>query len=277
MFHHLPMQPFLPLRAIIGLATDHQTGTSSCRKRCCLMHHRVCRLLLAVVASWVLQVHPLLASALSAEPLQEIVMEQGKLGIDNDTGDYDPWEPFNEKIFMLNCAADRYVLRPVAKAYNDIVLDGEKDAIHNMLDNVAMPKRLFNSLFQGKFSGAGRELARFLINSTVGMGGMADVATYQFHIARSDEDGGKTLAHYGAGPGPYVVLPLLPPFTVRDGIGYVLDMDPTNFFVPLLAVFSKATENMLNERAVTLQFDHGMDLVIDHYAAVRNAYLTRRQ
>src|SRR5205807_1221128 len=81
-----------------------------------------------------------------------------------------------EKIFMLNCAADRYVLRPVAKAYNDLVLDGEKDAIHNMLDNVAMPKRFINSLLQGKFNGAAREVARFLINSTLGMGGMTDVA-----------------------------------------------------------------------------------------------------
>ena len=94
---------------------------------------------------------------------------------------------------------------------------------------------------------------------------------------RSDEDGGKTLAHYGMVAGPYLVLPLLSPLTLRDGIGYVLNMDPINFFVPLLAVFSKGTEDMLNERAVTLQFDGGEDVTLDHYAAARNAYLTRRQ
>ena len=111
------------------------------------------RVLLAIITSWVLSwvltVQPFVASALSAESLQEIIVERGILGINDDTEDYDPWEPFNEKIFMLNCAADRYVLRPVAKAYNDLVLDGEKDAIHNMLDNVAMPKRFINSLLQG--------------------------------------------------------------------------------------------------------------------------------
>jgi phospholipid-binding lipoprotein MlaA len=230
-----------------------------------------------VIASSVFEVYPFVGPALSAEPLQEVVVAPGTLGIDENTEEYDPWESFNEKIFMLNCAADRYVLRPVAKAYNNLVLDGEKDAIHNMVDNVAMPKRFINSLLQGKFNGAGRELARFLINSTLGMGGMADVAKYQFHIQRSDEDGGKTLAHYGAGPGPYLVLPLLPPLTVRDGIGYVLNMDPISFFVPLLAVFGKGTEDMLNERAVTLQAGGGEDVTIDHYAAARNSYLTRRQ
>ena len=239
--------------------------------------HVLGRVLFAIITSWVLSVQPFVAPALSAEPLQEIVVTHGTLGINDDTEDYDPWEPFNEKIFMLNCAADRYVLRPVAKAYNDLVLNGEKEAIHNVLDNVAMPKRFINSLLQGKFNGAGRELARFLINSTLGMGGMADVATYQFHIQRSDEDGGKTLAHYGAGAGPYLVLPFLPPLTVRDGIGYVLNMDPINFFMPLLAIFGKGTEDMLNERAVTLQAGGGEDVTIDHYAAARNSYLTRRQ
>jgi phospholipid-binding lipoprotein MlaA len=241
-----------------------------------MFRHRPMVLLLVVVASSVFEVHPFVGPALSDEPLQEIVVEHGTLGINDDTEDYDPWEPFNEKIFMLNCAADRYVLRPVAKAYNDLVPDGEKEAIHNMLDNVAMPKRFINSLLQGKFNGAGRELARFLINSTLGMGGMADVAKYQFHIQRSDEDGGKTLTHYGAGAGPYLVLPLLPPVTVRDGIGYVLNMDPINFFMPLLAIFGKATEDMINRRAVTLQVDGGADVTLDHYAAARNSYLTRR-
>ena len=240
------------------------------------MHVLGC-MLLAIITSWVLAIQPFVALALSAEPLQEIVAEQRTPDINDDTEDYDPWEPFNEKIFMLNCAADRYVLRPVAKAYNDLVLDGERDAIHNMLDNVAMPKRFINSLLQGKFNGAGRELARFLINSVLGLAGMADVAKYQFHIQRSDEDGGKTLAHYGVGAGPYLVLPLLPPLTVRDGIGYVLNMDPINFFVPLLAVFSKGTGDMINGRAATLQVDGGQDVTLDHYAAARNTYLTRRQ
>ena len=99
--------------------------------------HVLGRMLLAIIISWVLSwvlaLQLFVAPALSAEPLQEIIVEHGTLGINDDTEDYVPWEPFIEKIFMLNCAADRYVLRPVAKAYNDLVPDGEKNAIHNML------------------------------------------------------------------------------------------------------------------------------------------------
>ena len=241
------------------------------------MHVDVRLVLLAVVASWILEIHPLIAPALSAEPLQEVVVERGQLGIDDHTEDYDPWEPFNEKMFDFNCAIDRYVLRPVATGYNDIVLEGEQDAIHNMLENVAMPKRFINSLLQGKFQGAGRELARFLINTTLGMGGMADVATYQFHIRESDEDGGKTLAYYGAGPGPYLVLPFLSPLTVRDGFGYLLSMDPINFLAPVLAIVGKATENAINERAITLRSEGKADLTLDDYSAVRHTYLTGRE
>src|SRR3989440_7258054 len=229
------------LAARVGLATNRPTEISVRQEGYCVMHI-LGRVLLAIILFWVLAIQPFVAPALSAESLQEIIVERGTLGINDDTEDYDPWEPFNEKIFMLNCAADRYVLRPVAKAYNDLVLDGEKDAIHNMLDNVAMPKRFINSLLQGKFNGAGREVARFLINSTLGMGGMTEVAKDQFHMQRSDEDDCMTLAHYGAGAGPYLVLPLLSQLTGRAGIGYVLNLTPFNFFVPLLAVFSKGTE-----------------------------------
>jgi phospholipid-binding lipoprotein MlaA len=232
-------------------------------------------LLFAIVAFWVLVTHPLIAPALGAELFEEVVVERGQLGIDDDRMDYDPWEPFNEKTFLLNHVVDRYVLRPVATGYNAIMLEGEKDAIHNMLENVAMPKRFINSLLQGKFQGAGRELARFLINSTLGVAGMTDVAKYQFRIRESDEDGGKTLAYYGVGPGPYLILPLLSPLTVRDGFGYLLSMDAIDFLAPMLAIFGKEAENAVNERAITLRFEGKGNLIFDYYAAVRHAYLTR--
>lgn len=231
--------------------------------------------LLSIIAFWAIEIHPLTTPALSAEPRREVLMEQGKLRIYDNTKDYDPWEPFNRKIFILNYALDRYLLRPVAIGYDSVVLPGEQRAIHNLFDNVAMPKRLINSLLQGKFQGAGRELARFLINTTLGMGGMADVAKYQFHIEASDEDGGKTLAHYGAGPGPYLILPLISPLTVRDAFGYLLSMDPLNFFVPVVAIFGKATQNAINERAMTLQHESRIDIKLDTYSVVRHAYLTK--
>src|SRR5216110_2339389 len=101
---------------------------------------------------------------------------------ETETEDYDPWELFNEKMFNFNYKLDRYVIKPVAKVYNEIVLDGEKQALANLFDNVRVPKRFVNSLLQGKFKGAAREIARFVINTTLGVGGMADVAKYQFHL-----------------------------------------------------------------------------------------------
>src|SRR6266487_4252268 len=165
--------------------------------------------------------------------------------VDEDAADYDPWEPFNDKMFTFNHDyLDKYFLKPVATGYDAVVGDGEKQVIHNVLDNVAFPKRLLNSLLQGKFWGAGRELSRFLINSTLGGAGMTDVAKYQFGIEKSDEDTGQTFAVWGWDKSRYLVLPFLSPLTLRDGLGYVFDlaMDPINYVMPLAGSFGKRGE-----------------------------------
>jgi phospholipid-binding lipoprotein MlaA len=235
----------------------------------------------AIVSIWVCREVGFLPANACAQQLEEVVVTDTRLGLDEEASeDYDPWEPFNEKIFNFNYKLDRYVIKPVAKIYDKIVLDGEKQAIHNAYDNVAMPRRFLNSLFQGKFKGAGREVARFVINSTLGVGGMADVAKYQFHIEQSDEDTGQTFGVYGAGPGPYLVLPFFSPFTVRDAIGYALDaaMDPIKYVLPLFPSMAKKAENILNERALNLEtFESVEEATLDLYSAVRNAYLTRRK
>ena len=224
---------------------------------------------------------PLLISRAAAQPLEEVVVHDTKLKLEEaDTEDYDPWESFNEKMFNFNYKLDRYVIKPVAKVYNEIVLDGEKQAIHNAYDNVAMPRRFINSLLQGKFKGASREIARFLINSTLGVGGLADVAKYQFHLEKSDEDTGQTFGYYGVGPGPYLVLPFSAPLTVRDAIGYVFDlaMDPLTYVLTVIPSVGKKTEDIINERAINLDtFQSVEEATLDLYSAVRNAYLTRRK
>jgi phospholipid-binding lipoprotein MlaA len=230
---------------------------------------------------------PHLAAVVNAEPLEEVFVKELRLD-ETETEDYDPWESFNEKMFNFNYyKLDRYVIKPVAKVYNEIVLDGEKQAIQNLFENIGMPRRFLNSLLQGKFKGAGRELARFVINSTLGVGGFADVAKYQFHLERSNEDTGQTFGYYGAGPGPYLVLPFLPPLTVRDGIGYAFDiaMDPLTYFFPItgppgdIAVsVGRKIEKMLNDRALNLdKYESVEESTVDLYSAVRNAYLTRRK
>jgi phospholipid-binding lipoprotein MlaA len=137
-----------------------------------------------------------------------------------------------------------------------------------------------NSLLQGKFGGAGRELSRFLINSTLGGAGMTDVAKYQFGIERSNEDTGQTFAVYGWEKSRYLVVPLLSPLTLRDGVGYVFDLalDPVNYFIPLAEGLGRTGENRLNERALNVEtFEAVEEGTLDLYSAVRNAYLKSRE
>ncbi len=195
--------------------------------------------------------------------------------------DYDPWEPFNDKMFTFNHDyLDAYVLKPAAQGYDVIIGDGEKQLIHNVFDNIGFPRRFLNSLLQGKFGGAGRELSRFVINSTLGGAGMTDVAKYQFGIEKSDEDTGQTFGVWGWQQSRYLILPLLPPLTVRDGVGYVFDiaMDPINYFIPLAASFGKSADNILNERSLNLEtFESVEEGTLDLYSAVRNFYLNKRK
>src|SRR5438046_4374744 len=151
--------------------------------------------------------------------------------------DYDPWQGFNEKMFFFNHdILDQYVLKPVATGWGKVLPDVGKHGLDRAFDNLGMPKRLVNNLLQGRFRGAGRELARFGVNTTVGAVGFLAVARAQLHIAKSDADTGQPLGVYGLGPGPYLVLPALKPLTVRDGIGYGVDglLDPFGYVTPFL-------------------------------------------
>jgi phospholipid-binding lipoprotein MlaA len=221
--------------------------------------------------------------AIAAQPLEEVVVTDTKLkvGGEDGIGDYDPWEPFNDKMFTLNHDYfDRYLLKPVAKGYDFVIPDGEKQVIHNIFDNIAMPKRLINSLLQGKFMGAGRELARFVINSTIGGAGMTDVAKYQFGIEKSNEDTGQTFGTYGWEKSRYLVLPFLSPLTVRDGVGYVFDLalDPINYFLPFVPSVGRRAEEVVNERARNIEtFESVEEGTLDLYSAVRNYYIKKRE
>jgi phospholipid-binding lipoprotein MlaA len=222
-----------------------------------------------------------LSTATAAQPLEEVVVTDTKLGKSDDgVGDYDPWEGFNDPVFQFNYKLDKYVLKPVAKGYDVVVGDGEKQLLKNIFDHVAMPKRLVNSLLQGKFGGAGRELARFLINSTLGGAGMTDVAKYQFGIEKSEEDTGQTFAVWGTGSGPYLVLPFMSPLTVRDGFGYIFDLalDPINYFIPVVGSVGRRAEEIVNDRARNLDtFESVEEGTLDLYSAVRNAYIKKRE
>ena len=198
----------------------------------------------------------------------------------SDEEDNDPWEKFNEKVFEFNRQADRFVLKPVAKAYTWIVPEPFQVLIENGFDNISFVPRMVNSLLQGKWGGATRELSRFMINSTAGIGGLFDAAKY-WGIEKSREDFGQTLGVWGVSPGPYLVVPFLPPMTVRDGIGRGVDsfMNPLSYVIPFLWVgISLKLGEIVNDRALNLDLFQGFEeSVVDLYSAVRHGYLRRRE
>lgn len=192
----------------------------------------------------------------------------------------DPWEGFNEVMFNFNREIlDRYVLKPAATAWDFVLPDPVQRGVHNFFDNLAVVRRVVNNALQLKFVGAGKEVARFAINSTVGIVGLIDVARDGLGIEQSDEDMGQTFGWWGAPPGPYLVLPFLPPLTVRDGIGYAIDsaMTPYIYFIPWYASMGGGAVNVVNERSLNLdRFERVAESTVDLYSAVRNAYLQRR-
>jgi phospholipid-binding lipoprotein MlaA len=188
----------------------------------------------------------------------------------------DPWEGFNSSVFDFNLDLDRRVIRPVARGYHAVMPDVAEHALGNAFSNIRFVPSLTNNLLQGKVSEAGVVVSRFLINSTIGLGGFFDVAKAYFDLAApAQEDAGQTLAKLGIGAGPYLVLPLLPPTTIRDGLGTLADLalDPLNYVLPFVAQASKRVGESVNDRAQNLEQFQGIeDGTLDLYAAVRDAY-----
>jgi len=211
--------------------------------------------------------------------------------------EYDPWEPFNIAMFKFNYNFDKYFFKHVAKGYNFIVPDDLQQSIYNLFQNIQYPVRFMNNIFQLKFKGASIETGRFLINSTLGVGGLFDPGTIVFNLETPIEDLGQTFGHYGVPPGPYLVVPLLGPYTLRDALGYTGDLflNPINWYVfPIirvnginpvvtnevtisLAQFGLRSWNLLNLRSINLgRFEDIEEGTLDLYGAVRNAYLQNR-
>ena len=210
-------------------------------------------------------------------PPRSVVPPAGEPG---ELDDYDPWEAFNAKTFEFNRRLDKYALKPVAMGWKTVVPQPAAIMIANAFDNVAIVPRVVNNLLQGRWDGAGREVSRFLINSTAGMGGLFDPAKDVYHITKSPADFGQTLGKWGVGPGPYLVLPFMEPLTARDGIGKVIDraIDPVTYVVPLIPALSLMAGNRVNERALNYElFAAFDDDVIDAYSAARNGYLRLRE
>jgi phospholipid-binding lipoprotein MlaA len=191
----------------------------------------------------------------------------------------DPLEPTNRAIFAFNQGADRYVIRPAAQGYRDFVPEPGRRAIGNVLDNLRQPVVFANSVLQADFDRAFVTLARFLLNSTMGVGGIFDVASDQGYT-RQQADFGQTLFAWGVPDGPYLVLPLLGPSNPRDAVGYGVDvaMDPWGYWADTVAFdASRFVVGGVDRREQVLEeLDTLERTSIDFYATIRSLYRQQR-
>jgi phospholipid-binding lipoprotein MlaA len=191
----------------------------------------------------------------------------------------DPWERYNRAVYQFNDSVDRAVIKPVAEVYRDYFPDLFKFLLGNFFSNLKDVATTVHHLAQGKPAQAGESASRVLFNTTIGFFGLGDPAS-EMGFNKSSEDFGQTFGVWGAQPGPYVVLPLLGPSTVRDTIGLGLDMS----FDPIDEVISKGGERtaantfiLIDRRASLLQAEDTLDAIsFDRYAGFRNAFLARR-
>ena len=191
---------------------------------------------------------------------------------------YDPFERFNDDIFEFNLGFDRLVLKPVAETYGSAVPLSVQTGVRNAVSNLDVVRKVVNNVLQAKPVNASRELARFILNSTVGIAGIFDMAS-KIGLEPGDQDMGITLGLYGFSHGAYLVLPLLPATTVRDGIGTVADslMNPLGWLTPFYVPLAVRAADTVNSRALNAKTFEELELSIDPYGAVRNAYLQLRQ
>ena len=195
---------------------------------------------------------------------------------------YDPFEPVNRAIFSFNNVADRIVLEPIAKGYKKLP-SPLQSGINNFLSNLRAPLVVVNQLLQGQADNAIQSSGRFIVNSTVGVFGLFDVAE-KIGLEEKEEDYGQTLATWGVGDGFYIVLPLFGPSNLRDTTGMVLTMmtDPINAYAvsegEAWLVPMRTAANAVDQRSQIIDEVNALrDNSVDYYAAVRSSYYQNRK
>lgn len=191
----------------------------------------------------------------------------------------DPWEKVNRNVFAFNEGFDAAVLKPVAELYAKLP-EGLRECFSNAFFNLRGPSTAINNALQGKPEEAVSDVGRFLVNTTFGLVGCFDPAT-DLGLERHREDFGQTLGVWGFGPGPFVMLPVLGPSSVRDAVG-ILAVEPfldLNFYIDYPGVeYSILALRIVNERAELLPADRLIrEAALDRYSFIRDGYLQRRR
>ncbi|MGA1376329.1 MAG: MlaA family lipoprotein, partial [Steroidobacteraceae bacterium] len=190
----------------------------------------------------------------------------------------DPFEPINRVSYAVNDGLDRALVKPAAKVYKTVMPQFVQTGVSNVFSNAKYPVTLVNNALQGKFGAAANDAGRFLLNSTVGLGGLLDPATAA-GLDRNDEDFGQTFGVWGIGPGPYFVIPLFGPTTLRDGFGSIADdfAEPRSYLKDSRTRWSLWAVDKFETRVRLLDADTVLERSGDPYAFVRSAYLQRRE
>ena len=211
-------------------------------------------------------------------PLSLLLSACATLPEGTERSEKDPWERYNRAMHGFNDAVDRAVLRPVAKGYRAITPDPVEQGISNFFENLAYPLVIVNQFLQGDFREGFSDTGRFLFNTVYGLGGIFDPAT-GVGLEQHNEDFGQTLGVWGIPNGPYLVLPLLGPSTVRDTVGTYADSqedlmwelfeEPDRYYLLGLRI--------VDVRAQLLDFDSQLSSTYDPYTFMRDAVLQRRE
>jgi phospholipid-binding lipoprotein MlaA len=190
----------------------------------------------------------------------------------------DPFEGFNRGVYQFNDTVDKAIAKPVAQGYNKVMPELGKTMVTNFFSNLNDVVVTANDLLQFKFIQALSDGMRVLVNSTIGVAGLIDVAS--MHLEKHNEDFGQTLGYWGIGSGPYLMLPILGPSSVRDGIGDLGDgqVSPVSNTYPIRTRNQMYLTRGISRRADLLSAENVMDgAILDRYSFIRDAYLQRRQ
>jgi len=190
----------------------------------------------------------------------------------------DPLEAFNRSVYAFNADFDKALGKPIARGYVNLVPQPIRRSVSNFYFNLWEPNSIINALLQGKFQKAASSTTRFMINSTVGILGLFDVAS-KLDVPRQEEDFGQTLAVWGVKDGPYLMIPFLGPANLRDTVGFTTEFYTTDL-VPIIfdhpEIWAVRAVRLVDLRASVLGLDDALQFQVDPYVFLRESYRQSR-
>jgi phospholipid-binding lipoprotein MlaA len=203
------------------------------------------------------------------------VEDEEQSGVESSS---DPWEPVNRPVFRFNRGVDRATLKPIATGYEKVIPSFMRNGVRNFSRNLRGPRNILNNFLQGKGTDGFSETGRFVVNSTIGVLGLVDVAA-RIGLESHREDFGQTLAVWGVPEGPYVMVPLAGPQTLRDVFAFPLDVlaDPLWHYENDSVRYALYALRFIDLRAGFLATDDLLEEAFDPYVRLREAYLQNRR